>query len=229
VNTAPTLLAVAHGTRNAAGPQTVRALLDRIRELRPHLEVAESYAEIAEPGLEEASAACAGPIVAVPLMLARGYHALVDIPGRLPGSAVLARPLGPHSLLGAALVDRLGAGRRADAVVLGAAGSSDQAGVDDVRIAARLLTRRLQRPVAHGFVAAGRPDLAHVVAELRQRGARRVAVASYLLAPGYFHDRLADSGADSVSPPLGAHDAVARLVLRRFDEALARTRMPLAG
>ena len=225
----PTLLAVAHGTRNPAGPEVVRALLDRVRALRPGLEVAEAYAEIAAPGLEEAAAACSGPVVAVPLMLARGYHALVDIPGRLPGDAVPARPLGPHSLLGAALVERLGIGRHCDAVVLGAAGSSDQAGIDDVRIAARLLSRRLRRPVPYGFVAAGRPDLAQVVAELRRRGARRVAVASYLLAPGFFHERLLDSGADLVSPPIGAHDAVARLVLRRYDEAAARIGMPLAG
>jgi len=224
-----TLLAVAHGTRSPEGPQTVRALLDRIRVLRPYLDVAEAYAEIAEPGLEQAAAAVDGQIVAVPLMLARGYHALVDIPGRLPSGALLARPLGPHSLLGAALVERLGTGRSADAVVLGAAGSSDPAGPADVRTAARLLTRRLQRPVTCGFVGAGQPDLAEAVADLRRRGARRVAVASYLLAPGYFHGRLLAAGADLVSAPIGAHDAVARLVLRRYDEALARARMPLAG
>ncbi len=226
----PALLAVAHGTRSAAGPQAVRALLDRVRLLRPDLPVAEAYAEIAEPGLETAVAALDGrPAVAVPLMLARGYHALVDIPARLPADLVMARPLGPHSLLGAALVERLGLGRFADAVVLGAAGSSDPAGLADVRTAARLLSRRLQRPVAHGFVGAGAPDLAETVADLRRRGARRVAVSSYLLAPGYFHGRLLAAGADLVSAPIGAHDAVARLVLRRYDEALTRTRMPLAG
>jgi sirohydrochlorin ferrochelatase len=224
-----TLLAVAHGTRSAEGPRTVRALLDRIRVLRPYLDVAEAYAEIAEPGLEEAAAGLGGTVVTVPLMLARGYHALVDIPGRLSADVVMARPLGPHSLLGAALVDRLGVGRFADAVVLGAAGSSDPAGLADVRTAARLLTRRLQRPVAYGFVGAGEPELPEAVAELRRRGARRVVIASYLLAPGYFHGRLLAAGADEVSPPIGAHDAVARLVLRRFDEALARTRLPLAG
>ena len=225
----PALLAVAHGTRSAAGPETVRALLDRIRLLRPDLEIVEAYAEIAEPGLEAAAAALDGPVVAVPLMLARGYHALVDIPGRLGDEVVMARPLGPHSLLGAALVDRLGVERSADAVVLGAAGSSDPVGLTDVGVAARLLTRRLRRPVAHAFIGAGSPEVPEMVADLRRRGARRVAIASYLLAPGYFHGRLLAAGADSVSPPIGAHDAVARLVLRRYDEALIRARMPLAG
>ncbi|WP_198679220.1 sirohydrochlorin chelatase [Thermomonospora amylolytica] len=236
----PTLVAVAHGTRDPAGPATVRALLDRVRALRPRLPVAEAYAELAEPSLEEAVRAARGPVVAVPLLLARGYHALIDIPGRAceaagPRPVALARPLGPDALLGEALADRLAAACRAegvaaggpdgvDAVVLGAAGSSDPAGLADVRAAARLLTRRLGRPVAHGFVAAGGPALPDVVAGLRARGARRVAVASYLLAPGFFHDRITGAGADVVSAPLGAHDAVARLVLRRFDQARAGAR-----
>jgi len=225
---APTLLAVAHGTRDPAGPRMVRALLERVRALRPWLPVAEGYAEIAAPVLEVAAAALRGPVVVVPLMLARGYHALIDIPGRVERvcpQAVMARPLGPHGMLAAALADRLGgpaAPGRGDAVVLGAAGSSDPAGIADVRAAARLLARRLRRPVPYGFVAAGGPALAEVVAEQRARGAGRVAVASYLLAPGFFHDRMAVSGADRVSAPIGAHDAVARLVLRRYDEARLR-------
>jgi sirohydrochlorin ferrochelatase len=228
---APVLVAVAHGTRDPAGPATVRALLDRVRALRPWLRVAEAYAEIAEPLLEDVLADAPGPVVAVPLILARGYHAQTDIPERVVrhrADAVTARPLGPHALLGAALVDRLGAGRRADAIVLGAAGSSDPAGVTDVRVAARLLARRLHRPVPYGLVAAGVPRVPDVVGDLRRRGARKVAVASYLLAPGFFHGRLLESGADEVSPPIGAHDAVARLVLRRFDEASMRARA-LAG
>jgi hypothetical protein len=49
-----TLLAVGHGTRDPAGVATIRALLKRVRALRPGLTVAESYAEIAEPSLENA-------------------------------------------------------------------------------------------------------------------------------------------------------------------------------
>ena len=55
---------------------------------------------------------------------------------------------------------------------------------------------------------------------LRARGARRVAVASYLLADGLFQDRLRASGADVVSAPLGTHPGVARLVASRFRRAL---------
>ncbi|MFI6519467.1 sirohydrochlorin chelatase [Spirillospora sp. NPDC050679] len=218
---APTLLAVAHGTRHPAGPETVRALLDRVRVLRPWLRVVESYGELAEPVLETALRGVDGPVVAVPLLLGRGYHALVDFPGRVERwcpDSVTARPLGPHALLAAAMADRL-QGRPADAVVLGAAGSSDPAGQADVQAAARLLSRRLRRPVPWGLVAADGPALADVVAEQRRRGARRVAVASYVLAPGMFHDRMKACGADAVADPIGAHGALARLVLRRFDEA----------
>ncbi|GAA2439660.1 CbiX/SirB N-terminal domain-containing protein [Actinomadura vinacea] len=221
----PTLLAVAHGTRDPGGPAVVRALLERVRAHRPWLPVAEAYAELAEPSLEAAARRIEGPVVAVPMMLARGYHALIDIPGRverLCPRVVTAGPLGPHMLLAAATAGRLAEGvrpRASDAVVLGAAGSSDPAGMADVRTAARLLSRRLRRPVPYGFVAAGGPPLAEVVAEQRARGAERVLVASHLIAPGFFHGRMAASGADHVSAPIGAHDALARLVLRRFDEA----------
>jgi sirohydrochlorin ferrochelatase len=53
------------------------------------------------------------------------------------------------------------------------------------------------------------------------RGARRIAISSYLIASGVFHRRVLAAGADVISPPLGAHDALARLILRRYDETAA--------
>ncbi|WP_242619787.1 sirohydrochlorin chelatase, partial [Actinomadura fibrosa] len=106
---APALLAVAHGTRDPAGPIAVRELLRRVRAIRPWVRVVEAYGELSAPSLEEAAAGLEGPVVVVPLLLARGYHALIDIPDRaarlLPGS-VTARPLGPDGLLAAALAER---------------------------------------------------------------------------------------------------------------------------
>jgi sirohydrochlorin ferrochelatase len=219
-----TLLAVGHGTRDPAGVATIRALLDRVRALRPGLTVVESYAEITEPSLEDAvrGLAASGTVVAVPLMLGRGHHAQVDIPGRIGGRAAVARPLGPDALLTTALTDRLRLAVGADAVVLGAAGTSDPSGIADVRAAARLLGESLGRTVAYGFAASAVPALPDVVGGLRSRGARRVAISSYLLAPGFFHQRVLAAGADVVSPPLGAHDALARLILGRYDETAAR-------
>src|SRR5829696_1902904 len=54
--------------------------------------------------------------------------------------------------------------------------------------------------------------------ELKGRaiGERRVAVASWLLAPGLFHARLADAGANAVAAPLGAHPDVVAAVVARY-------------
>ncbi|MBK1788958.1 sirohydrochlorin chelatase [Prauserella cavernicola] len=48
----------------------------------------------------------------------------------------------------------------------------------------------------------------------------RVAVASWLLAPGLFQRRVAAAGADVTAEPLGAHPAIIDLVLRRYRDAL---------
>jgi len=57
------------------------------------------------------------------------------------------------------------------------------------------------------------------------QGARRVVVASYLLADGLFQDRLHQSGADVVTAPLVTHPGVARLIARRF----RRARLPISA
>jgi sirohydrochlorin ferrochelatase len=52
-----------------------------------------------------------------------------------------------------------------------------------------------------------------------QSAARPVAIASYLLAPGFFYDQLATAGAEVVTAPLLPHPAITALVLERYDEA----------
>jgi hypothetical protein len=59
-----------------------------------------------------------------------------------------------------------------------------------------------------------------VVADLREAGEPRVAIASWLLAPGVFHPRLAAAGADVVSAPLGAHPDVVAAVVARYRVAV---------
>jgi len=77
-----------------------------------------------------------------------------------------------------------------------------------------------------GSTAAATP--AQAVTELRKAGARRVVVASYLLAPGLFADRIRDAslaaGAAAVSPALGATPEVADVVLDRYQAAGTRRR-----
>ena len=222
------LLAVAHGTRNPAGVHSVLQIVDAVRAQRPDLDVRTAWIELVEPGVPAVLADLPPDrrAVLVPLLLSSGYHDRVDLPASIaatrPGTAHAA-VLGPDPLLAIALADRLAeAGRRpGDAVVLAAAGSSDPDAVASVRTQAQLLAAELATrdaagsvEVTVGFGSAAEPDVRTAVAAARA-GAPRVAVAPYLLAPGFFADRLAEVGADLVAATLGDHPAVVELILRR--------------
>ncbi|WP_157247459.1 sirohydrochlorin chelatase [Nonomuraea typhae] len=214
-----TLVLAAHGTRDPRGEKVLREVAAAVARRRPGQRVELAYLEISRPLLAGVLPEAPGPVTVVPLLLAGGYHAHVDLPevvARTRPDARIAAALGPHPLLAEAVARRLSAaGLRAhDRVVLAAAGSSDPAALDDVRAAAGLLSVRLGRPVTAAFAAAGRPTLEEAVTRRH-----RVALASYLLAPGFFHTRLLTAGADLVSDPIGAGPALAALVWHRHDEA----------
>jgi sirohydrochlorin ferrochelatase len=228
----PTLLAVAHGTRNPRGRAAVEDLLDRIRALRPGLEVRLSFVELAAPLLPDALADLTGPAVVVPLLLSAGYHTAVDIRSRVPAALPVAAPLGPHPLLARALADRLreAGWRPGNPVVLAAAGSPDARSVVGARATARLLAGLTGSPTLPAFAATALPRLPAALRTLRVRYPDQpVALASYLLAPGRFANLVAAVGADMVGAPLGAHGAVARLALRRYDEARRYGWQPAPG
>ena len=145
--------------------------------------------------------------------------------------------LGPHPLLLDALERRLAeadpAALEADpaevGVVLAAAGSSDpRANAVIARLAAQWQARTGWYAVRPAYASAAAPDPAAAVTALREAGARRVVVATYLLAPGLFADRIAGSslaaGAAAVAPALGALPEVADVVLDRYAEAGTRQR-----
>jgi sirohydrochlorin ferrochelatase len=223
--TGEVLLTVAHGTRDPAGIDTVSQIVHGMRAARPVLDVRLAWIELVPPDVRSALAAIPSgrPVVLAPLLLSSGYHDRVDLPAVVRAvrpDSVRAPVLGPDRLLATALADRLAeAGRRpADAVVLAAAGSSDPAAVAAVREQAALLAEALGVPVTVGFGSAASPDVPTAVAAARAE-AGRVAIAPYLLAPGFFAARLGQAGADLVAAPLGAHPAVVELVLRRFAAA----------
>ncbi|MET8622772.1 sirohydrochlorin chelatase [Kitasatospora sp. NPDC004669] len=234
--TAPVLLAVAHGSRDAAASTATRALLRLVRSLRPELTVRCCFLDLARPSLAEALTRFGGarPIL-VPLLLGTGYHVRVDLPEALAAADLphshLASVLGPHPLLAEALADRLTeAGAPADApVVLAGAGSSEPTAVADTARMARLLAARLGRLVTPAHLSAAAPTPHQAVTALQTAGHRRVALAGYLLSPGFFARRAATTTATWTSAPLAAHPAVARLVLRRYDEARAATECPAAA
>ncbi|MFW6690342.1 sirohydrochlorin chelatase [Streptomyces sp. MAR4 CNX-425] len=236
----PALVAVAHGSRDPAAVGTVRALLAAVRALRPGLAVRLGHVELNEPLLPDTLGALAregGAAVLVPLLYGRGHHVTRDIPETLaaapPLAARVAAPLGPHPLLADALAARLaesGAGD-CDSVVLAAAGSRAARSAADTEATAALLAARLGVPVRPAYASAAAPTVAAAARALAARGHRRTAVACCFTAPGLFVRRTAAAARAlglPVAAPLGAHPALARLVLRRYDEQLTAVHSPAA-
>jgi sirohydrochlorin ferrochelatase len=168
----------------------------------------------------------------VPLLLSAGYHVFVDLTDIAADRerTVVAPALGPDPRLVALLHRRLLAAglREGDRVVLAAAGSSDARAVTDCAATAEALAALIGAPVTAAYLSAAHPRLADAVAAQHDSAPRdsapgdsppaeqpeqpgravhsasrpRVVVATYLLAPGYFADVAAASGADVVTPPL---------------------------
>ncbi len=215
------LLLVAHGTRAPAGAAVTEAVAARVRAALG-VRVEPCYVDVRHPTPAEALDGLRGPCVAVPMFLAAGFHVRHDVPAQIHGTGradvTIAGTFGPDPVLVAAAADRLHATglRCGDAVVLAVAGSGDPAAQADGAVAARRLGRVLRRPVTLATIATGGPRVADAVAGLRAGGAGRVAVASWLLAPGLFQRALDGCGADVVAAPIADHPAVADLVVRRY-------------
>ena len=211
---APVLVAVAHGTRSAAGQAQVRELADAVACRRPDADVRLCFVDVQQPRVGDVVRNVETAVV-VPLLLSSGYHVRVDIAAAVAGrDAVVTPPLGPDPVLLESLSRQAGG---ADAVVLAAAGSSDPRWRADVDTVARELG-------AHVAYASGAQRLVpDVVAQLRREGAERITIAAYLLAEGRFYRSLHSAGATTVTPPLCRDPAVTDLVVRRFESALLTT------
>ncbi|RJT82945.1 sirohydrochlorin chelatase [Arthrobacter cheniae] len=226
---APLLIACSHGTDNAQGRREIDAVRAGISALRPEIDVVEAYVDVQEPDLVDviASLPPGRTAVIVPLLLSVGYHVKVDIArtaASRPGT-VSALPLGPDPRLAQVLQQRLVEAGVADddAVVIAAAGSSDACAAEDVAEVQAVLGELRTGLVRPGFGSKASPSVPEAVAAYRS-GDRQpsVALASYLLAPGYFHDQLGKAGADVVSAPLLPNPVIAEIALSRYDDAVAR-------
>ena len=220
----PVLIACSHGTSSAEGQAAVNRLRDEMRALRPELDIREAYVDVQEPDLPAVVTALPeGPAVIVPLLLSVGYHVKVDIAEAVQSrpNTFAAAPLGPDPRLAALLQQRLeeAGAWPGDAVVLAAAGSSDASAAEDVeRLAGQLAELRPGRILA-GYGASARPSVPEAVAELHNDDDGAPAIASYLLAPGYFHDQLGKAGARMVTEPLLPAPVLARIALDRYAAA----------
>lgn len=225
-------LLVAHGTRKAEGVAMVGDIAAKVSAaLGSTVRVA--FVDVVGPSPSEvlsSEAMRSSPAVLVPAFLSRGYHVRTDIPEHVAASGhpdvTVAPALGPCPQMVRVVADRLieSGWRFGDSVVLGAAGTSDPLALRDLRVTATLLSATLGSRVELAYAATGEPRVCDAVASLRERGARRVVVASYLLADGLFQDRLLASGADLVTAPLGTHPGIIRVITNRF----RRARLPVA-
>ncbi|WP_433394373.1 sirohydrochlorin chelatase [Micromonospora sp. KLBMP9576] len=236
------MVLVAHGSRDPRAAEATRALARAVSAARPGRSVLASWLDHTEPGptavLRDLAAAGHPRAVLVPLLLTAAYHRRVDVPAavaaaRAAGAAIEVRVsdvLGPtgeevDAALLAGLRRRLAeaASGSFDGLVLAAAGTKDVQARASVGRMAAALRAGLGVPTRVSYASAAPPAVAAAVARLRSRGARRVAVSAYFLAPGLFHDAVAvaarGAGAVAVAAPLTDAPELVDLVLRRVDVA----------
>ncbi|MFE2430630.1 sirohydrochlorin chelatase [Streptomyces sp. NPDC059373] len=243
----PVLLVVAHGSRDPRHAATVHALTQRVRAARPGLRVVTAYLDFNAPSvpqvIDRLAAEGVREVVALPLLLTRAFHAKADIPtvlreataGHPRLSVRQAEVLGPSPLLTAALERRLyEAGvrpgdRSSTGIVLASAGSTDPEAMAVIADIAREWRHTGWCAVRPAFASASLPRTEDAVRRLRAEGVRRIAVAPYVIAPGFLPDRIArgaqDAGADVLAEVLGDAPETARLLLVRYDAAVAVRRM----
>jgi sirohydrochlorin ferrochelatase len=256
----PPLILVAHGSRDPRAAATAEDLADLVRQRAPRrglhgLDVCVAYLGHAAPSPAQVLGALpGGPVVVLPLLLTAAYHSKTDIPAELDAAAARRRsrggdpleirygdPLGPHPLLVNALERRLAeagvpAGDPGTSVVLAAAGSTDPAARAAITaLASRWQRQRGWRDVVPAYASAAAPAPGAAVSALREAGAGRVVVATYLLAPGRFAAQVASearsAGAQAVSGVLGAAPELADVLLARYaaaGESLRPTQLRIA-
>ncbi|MFG3282313.1 sirohydrochlorin chelatase [Streptomyces sp. NPDC048111] len=240
----PVLLVIAHGSRDPRHAATVHALVRRVRALRPGVRVETGFLDFDTPSvpdvLDRLDTEGVRDVVALPLLLTRAFHAKADIPAVLDRAPArldirLADVLGPSPLLLATLERRLyeaglsPADRSSTGLVLASAGSTDPEAIAVIAEIARELRHTGWCAVRPAFASAALPRTEDAVRALRAEGVRRVAVAPYVIAPGFLPDRIARGAAqaDVLSDVLGAAPELARLLLQRYEQARSGAGRPL--
>lgn len=231
-----TLILTAHGSRDPRSGGNAEAVADLLREMRPGLDVRPAFLELNAPNFVDVLAGLGdarGAVVA-PLLLASAYHARLDIPEQITRAGAhgvrQAGVLGEDDRLVSVLRERLsevGVSPLDDdlGVVVVAIGSSNlAANARTAKVASRLAVGTRWAGAATGFATRPEASVARAVERLRRRGARRLVIAPWFLAPGFITDSVSTFARDNdirMAEPLGAHRLVAETVLDRYDEALA--------
>ncbi|MFR9751534.1 sirohydrochlorin chelatase [Nocardia sp. 004] len=238
----PALIAVAHGSRDPRSAATVSAVVAAIADTRPDIDIRTAFLDLTAPSVEQAVDAVAAQghthAVVTPLLLGSAFHARVDLPGLLAAARARhprlrltqADVLGTDPGLISALRDRVRAaccaGRavadRRLGIAVAAVGSSSAAANARTAEAADLLAARTGWRTEICF-ATTEPSVTEAVTRLHARGADRVLVAPWFLAPGRLTDRLALAAPDAIhADVLGPHPALTAVILDRYHSAIAQ-------
>ncbi|HNM94765.1 MAG TPA: sirohydrochlorin chelatase [Mycobacterium sp.] len=227
------MILAAHGSADPRSATVTHAVAAQLRTLRPGLDVRVGFCEQNAPNLRDVLGAVRGSAVVTPLLLASAYHARVDIPGLIEqsGADVLqADTLGEDPRLVEVMRQRLAeadvaAGDPHLGVLVVAVGSSrPEANARTATVADALAHNTRWSGVAVAHAAGPRPSVAAGIEALRRRGARRIILAPWFIAPGRITDRVAEIARDAgvrMAAPLGAHALLAETLLDRFDQAVA--------
>lgn len=219
------VLLVAHGTAHPGGRAVLESLRAAVARRLRGRDVRMAFVDVIEPAPREALLGTTGAVL-VPLFLASGYHVSVDIPEAVAGAdaARATGALGPDPLVVEVLRHRVhDVAPTPHAVVLAAAGSSREAARAEVSLAAERLSVALGCPVEAGFLGGPGPTVPSAIASLSTTSPAgtgppsSVIVASYLLAPGFFHTKAARLAADHglrCTDPIGLHPRLVDLVIR---------------
>jgi sirohydrochlorin ferrochelatase len=225
-----TLVLAAHGSADPRSAANARAVADRIRRMRPGLRVRVAFCELNAPRLVDVLTPDA---VVTPFLLADAYHARIDIPRQVAGCGVAVRKadvLGEDDRLVSVLHERLAElgvstlDPQLGVLVVAIGSTHAAANTRTLHVAGKLIAGTRWAGATTAFATASGPSVAEAANWLRRRGADRVVIAPWFLAPGRLTDRVAKYAAAEGIPmatPLGSHRLVAETVLDRFDEALA--------
>lgn len=242
----PVLVATAHGTDNPAGQAIISSVVRQVAQRLPLTRVVETYVDVQHPQIGEVLSGLADKeeSIVVPLLLSTGYHTVHDIAGAVANrtdhaaSSQATQTLGPHTLLAAIQVDRiLEVSKNPSHIVVVAAGSSDSRAQNDVTEQASLLSQALagagfsQQPtVSIAYLSAAEPTLPQVLNSIAEEHPEaEVVLSSYLLAPGFFQnkiERLARTASLppeklAITQPLGDDPRLAHIVEERYLAAVS--------
>jgi sirohydrochlorin ferrochelatase len=224
------LVLAAHGSADPRSAVNARAVANRIRFMRPGLRVRVAFCDLNTPRLVDVVTPDA---VVTPFLLADAYHARIDIPRQIAscGAAVRqAEVLGEDDRLVSVLHERLGElgvnmrDPHLGVLVVAIGSTHATANARTAHVADKLIAGTQWACATTAFATGSGKSLAEAADGLRRRGARRVVIAPWFLAPGRLTDRVASCAAAEGIPmaaPLGAHRLVAETVLDRFDAAVA--------